>query len=32
MPKLSTNIYLTREQKRLQVRLSDWTGAPVAEL
>jgi predicted DNA-binding protein len=32
MPKLRTNIYLTSEQKKLLERLSDRTGAPVAEL
>jgi predicted DNA-binding protein len=32
MPKLRTNIYLTTEQKKLLERLSDRTGAPVAEL
>jgi predicted DNA-binding protein len=30
--KLRTNIYLTPDQKRLLERLSDRTGAPVAEL
>jgi hypothetical protein len=32
MPKLRTNIYLTSEQKKLLERLSNRTGAPVAEL
>jgi predicted DNA-binding protein len=32
MLKLRTNIYVTREQKRLLEKLSDRTGAPVAEL
>ena len=32
MPKLRTNMYLTSEQKKLLERLSDRTGAPVAEL
>ncbi len=32
MPKLRTNIYLTSEQKKLLEKLSDRTGAPVAEL
>jgi predicted DNA-binding protein len=32
MPKLRTNIYLTSEEKKLLEKLSDRTGAPVAEL
>ena len=32
MPKLRTNIYLTDKQKALLERLSERTGAPVAEL
>jgi predicted DNA-binding protein len=32
MPKLRTNIYLTLDQKKLLEKLSDRTGAPVAEL
>jgi Ribbon-helix-helix domain len=32
MPELRTNVYLTSEQKKLLERLSDKTGAPVAEL
>jgi predicted DNA-binding protein len=32
MPKLRTNIYLTKEQKRLLEKLSNRTGAPAAEL
>ena len=32
MPKLRTNIYLTPDQKKLLEKLSDRTGAPVAEL
>jgi predicted DNA-binding protein len=32
MPKLTTNIFLTSEQKKQLEKLSDRTGAPVAEL
>ena len=32
MTKLRTSIYLTSEQKKLLEKLSDRTGAPVAEL
>ena len=32
MPKLRTNIYLTSEEKKLLEKLSNRTGAPVAEL
>jgi predicted DNA-binding protein len=32
MTKLRTNIYLTLDQKKLLEKLSDRTGAPVAEL
>ena len=32
MPKVRTNIYLTDKQKALLERLSERTGAPVAEL
>jgi len=32
MPKLRTNIYLTDKQKAALEKLSDKTGAPVAEL
>jgi predicted DNA-binding protein len=32
MPKLRTNIYLDGKQKELLEKLSDRTGAPVAEL
>jgi len=32
MPKLRTNIYLAKEQKKLLEKLSNRTGAPVAEL
>ena len=32
MTKIRTNIYLTPAQKRLLEKLSDRTGAPVAEL
>ena len=32
MSRLRTNIYVTSEQKKLLERLSDRTGAPVAEL
>ena len=32
MTKLRTNIYLTVDQKKLLEKLSDRTGAPVAEL
>ena len=32
MIKIRTNIYLTSEQKKLLEKLSDKTGAPVAEL
>ena len=32
MTKIRTNIYLTSEQKKLLEKLSDRTGAPVAEL
>jgi len=32
MPKIRTNIYLTDKQKALLDKLSEKTGAPVAEL
>jgi hypothetical protein len=32
MAKLRTNVYLTREQKKVLEKLSDRTGARVAEL
>jgi len=32
MPNLRTNIYLTEKQKASLEKLSDKTGAPVAEL
>ena len=32
MPKFRTNIYLTEKQKGFLEKLSDKTGAPVAEL
>jgi hypothetical protein len=32
MTKLRTNIYVTLDQKKLLEKLSDRTGAPVAEL
>ena len=32
MPKLRTNIYLTEKEKALLEKLSNKTGAPVAEL
>jgi hypothetical protein len=32
MPKIRTNVYLTPAQKKLLEKLSDKTGAPVAEL
>ena len=32
MPKLRTNVYLTSEEKKLLEKLSDRTGAAVAEL
>jgi predicted DNA-binding protein len=32
MPKIRSNIYLDGQQKKLLEKLSDRTGAPVAEL
>jgi predicted DNA-binding protein len=32
MTKIRTNIYVTSDQKKLLEKLSDRTGAPVAEL